>query len=217
MPRAAENRRKPTICGREGAPVWVSPAGRTSATPARGALYGTNAPAISAPGVLSARPSWKPDPEGGAVVHVVWPCPSSGLHSLQLEEEAAWRAAGQLASEGAWPESAEREKNSGRGQHQAGLLSGSPLQDVGQLLLRRRLRPGAPPPPPGAPPAPWLLKYQSQDISILVLQPRNLSPERPSHLPRPHSSGAAGQSDTEGLLPPRRPASLPANPRLRGE
>lgn len=147
LPRAAENRRKPTICGREGAPVWVSPAGRTSATPARGALYGTNAPAISAPGVLSARPSWKPDPEGGAVVHVVWPCPSSGLHSLQLEEEAAWRAAGQLASEGAWPESAEREKNSGRGQRQAGLLSGSPLQDVGQLLLRRRLRPGAPPPP----------------------------------------------------------------------
>lgn len=99
-------------------------------------FMGPIARAISAPGVLSARPSWKPDPEGGAVVQVVWPSPSSGLHSRQLEEEAAWRAAGQLTSEGAWPESAEREKNLGRGQRQAG-LSGSPLQDVGQLLLRR--------------------------------------------------------------------------------
>lgn len=76
-------------------------------------------------------------------MQAVWPGPTSGVLSRQLEEEAAWRVAGQLASEGAWPASAEREKHLGRGQRQAG-LSGSPLQDVGQLLLGPR-RPGAPP------------------------------------------------------------------------
>lgn len=108
------------------------------------------------------------------MLEVICPRPAARHHSTAAGGgDPSWQVTGQLVSNRAWPELAEGEKNLGErrapglgwtAQRRPDRLSGPPMRDVwgSGPSGSRGLVTGVPTLRGGAPPPPWLMKYQNK-------------------------------------------------------